>query len=707
MADTTKPTVLSVTDDVTGVANLQTTAVHYVWNFSEPVTGLEVADFSVQNGAVTAVTGSGTQWAVTVAPNRGVNTGVLGVTLKADAVTDVDGNTNLTYTDSSQSIDTLAPVAPKLVSNASVQTTVNPQVTFTVRVFYNSTYYYPEFVFELYPNQAPASVANFLTYVEDDFYYGTIFHRVISGFMVQAGGLTTGLASKAPTYAPIVLESNNGLSNLRGTVAMARTNDPNSATSQFYVNVVDNKFLDYTSSASPGYAVFGKVVSGMDVLDYIASVATATYGSYQNVPTSYLYIMDAIQTKVGQSGGTNVTFNLSDTTASSTWQYSLDAGLHWQNGSGTVLSIPDGHYAANAIQIRQVDEHGNTSVNTFSSTLNDNPPTGGVFIEGCLRVGQTVSVSQNLFDADGLGQFSYQWYANGVAISGASSSQYTLTTAEIGQSVQVTIRYTDGQGAGEWVGSQYTFTSVVPAWAGTQITQPNFFASLTPSTPSFSVEQGVVAKVNDAVGEQTITIQKGGKLDLDGSLGANKLVFADLATTDVSVYRFGQEAHVIWNTSHEVIASIPITASAQVLRFTDGDKTLQMSSGPKFDGKSIASYVPEVPATPEAGWYMFDTVPTLSGVRQIADFVSGQQKIVLDDKAFSALQGDSNLSDNLWVKDGTTLQDQNDFLVFDVAASMLFYDADGSGSGSPVAFVQLVGAAAAVTNWSLADVLLI
>lgn len=152
-------------------------------------------------------------------------------------------------------------------------------------------------VLELNPAKAPATVNNFLAYVNDGFYASTLFHRVISGFMIQGGGFTSGLAARAPTYPAIVLESANGLSNLRGTVAMARTNVANSATSQFFINHVDNLFLNYSSGASPGYAVFGRVVSGMDVVDRITTLPTRTVGAFQDVPQTDVTILSAQQTR--------------------------------------------------------------------------------------------------------------------------------------------------------------------------------------------------------------------------------------------------------------------------------------------------------------------------------------------------------------------------------------------------------------------------
>jgi peptidyl-prolyl cis-trans isomerase A (cyclophilin A) len=150
-----------------------------------------------------------------------------------------------------------------------------------------------EIVLELDAAKAPKTAANFVEYVRSGHYDGTVFHRVIPGFMIQGGGMTENLQQK-PTRAPIPLESRNGLPNARGTVAMARTSVPDSATAQFFVNVKDNDFLNAERSPDGnGYAVFGKVVSGMDVVDAIAKVPTAAKGPHQNVPTTAVVIRKA------------------------------------------------------------------------------------------------------------------------------------------------------------------------------------------------------------------------------------------------------------------------------------------------------------------------------------------------------------------------------------------------------------------------------
>lgn len=150
---------------------------------------------------------------------------------------------------------------------------------------------------ELNPLVAPITVNNFLGYVNRGFYRNTLFHRVIAGFVVQGGGYTTGLIKKDGQTSAIILESNLGLLNTRGTVAMARTSEPNSATSEFFVNLSDSVFLDYQSASMPGYAVFGKVLSGMDVVDSIAALPTATVGSNGNVPIADVTINFAQQTQ--------------------------------------------------------------------------------------------------------------------------------------------------------------------------------------------------------------------------------------------------------------------------------------------------------------------------------------------------------------------------------------------------------------------------
>jgi peptidyl-prolyl cis-trans isomerase A (cyclophilin A) len=172
----------------------------------------------------------------------------------------------------------------------AAQPAVTPPAAAATRVAFDTSE--GRIVIELRADKAPKTVANFVQYVNDSFYDGTVFHRVINSFMIQGGGFTAAMVQK-PTRAPVPSESNNGLKNLRGAVAMARTSDPNSATAQFFINVVDNPRLDYPSFDGYGYTVFGNVVEGMDVVDKIRAVATGRREGFENVPLTPVVIKSA------------------------------------------------------------------------------------------------------------------------------------------------------------------------------------------------------------------------------------------------------------------------------------------------------------------------------------------------------------------------------------------------------------------------------
>jgi len=175
--------------------------------------------------------------------------------------------------------------AVTLTSAAHAQTTnAKPRVKLSTSL--------GDIVVELDAAKAPKTVENFLQYVDEKHYEGTVFHRVIGNFMIQGGGFTADMQQK-PTRAPVPLEAGNGLKNDRGTIAMARTSNPNSATSQFFINVVDNAGLNAPSPDGYGYTVFGKVVAGMDVVDKIRAVPTGNRGMHQNVPATPVTINKA------------------------------------------------------------------------------------------------------------------------------------------------------------------------------------------------------------------------------------------------------------------------------------------------------------------------------------------------------------------------------------------------------------------------------
>lgn len=146
-------------------------------------------------------------------------------------------------------------------------------------------------VIELFPQKAPATVQNFLAYVDAGFYTGTVFHRVIPNFMIQGGGLTADMQKK-PTEKPVANEADNGLKNTRGSVAMARTSEPHSATNQFFINTADNEFLNHRGKTPQGwgYAVFGRIAEGMSVVDAISGVKTGSSGMFQDVPVEPVVI---------------------------------------------------------------------------------------------------------------------------------------------------------------------------------------------------------------------------------------------------------------------------------------------------------------------------------------------------------------------------------------------------------------------------------
>jgi len=181
---------------------------------------------------------------------------------------------------------------PFSLSAAETAKTVNPQVRMTTSLGVIDI--------ELDAGKAPKTVANFLGYVDKGFYNGTIFHRVIPGFMIQGGGMTPGMKEK-PTGAKIQNEADNGLKNLAGTLAMARTSDPHSASAQFFINTVDNSFLDHRDKTMQGwgYAVFGKVTKGMDVVKKIEAVQTSNAGMHQNVPKQDVVIRKIVRLTPG------------------------------------------------------------------------------------------------------------------------------------------------------------------------------------------------------------------------------------------------------------------------------------------------------------------------------------------------------------------------------------------------------------------------
>lgn len=252
--------------------------------------------------------------------------------------------------------DTTKPVAPELWPEG--KWTTNPRVTITTTL--------GNVAFELQPNVAPYTIVNFLAYVNTGFYNNTIFHRVIPHFVVQAGGFGGGLQRKASFYGPIALESNNGLKNVRGSLAMARGDNANSATSQFYVNLANNTQLNFKDAREPGYAVFGQVVAGMSVIDKISKVATVERSGLSDVPLKDVLIKAASETTPGTIHDKSRVVLVGGVEVGARWQYSSDHGAHWTTGatsgkSAYTFKLAEGAYEANDILIRQIDKAGNIS----------------------------------------------------------------------------------------------------------------------------------------------------------------------------------------------------------------------------------------------------------------------------------------------------------------------------------------------------------
>lgn len=248
--------------------------------------------------------------------------------------------------------DTTAPVPPALASAG--KWTSNPRVTLATTL--------GKVVFELLPNAAADTAANFLSYVNAGFYKNLLFHRVIPDFVIQGGGFAKGLSYKSPFYSPVDLEAKNGVSNTRGTVAMARTSNPDSATTQFFVNLVNNKSLNYANARNPGYAVFGKVAQGMAVVDKIAAVRTTSRAGFDDVPVRDVLIKTATATTTGVVHNRSGLISVGGIEARAQWEYSTDGGQNWTRGTKSLrFTLPKGAYEADDVLIRQIDLAGNVS----------------------------------------------------------------------------------------------------------------------------------------------------------------------------------------------------------------------------------------------------------------------------------------------------------------------------------------------------------
>ena len=340
-------------------------------NFGDGLFGNSLGNAIIGNAGNDTVTGLGGNDSITggngndtIDGGAGQDTAVYALNASNYTVTAIQGGYQVVAKSGTEGTDTLrnveslkfadqianlATVAPKLIPSLDFDFIMNPEITINTSL--------GAMVVELNPDAAPNTVANMLAYVGADFYADTIFHRVIPGFMDQGGGYTAQVI-KNPIYSAIALESNNGLSNVRGSIAMARTSVADSATSQFFINQANNTFLDYASAASPGYAVFGKVLTGLDVVDKIANVSRNS----ADKPLTDITMLSVDQTKSGVAlYKPQSAIKVSGLESGATWSYSLDAGAHWSVGAGSSFLLPGGHYAATAIRVKQTNANGQVS----------------------------------------------------------------------------------------------------------------------------------------------------------------------------------------------------------------------------------------------------------------------------------------------------------------------------------------------------------
>jgi peptidyl-prolyl cis-trans isomerase A (cyclophilin A) len=343
-----------------------------------------VDDVQVTGGTLRDFAGTGRSYSAQFIPEAG-RVGDAIISVPSGAFSNASGVFNQDGADANNRVSVVYDAsAPRLQWADDVSVVQAPVVAFETSV--------GSFVIEIDAQNAPLTTSNVLAYVQDGFYEGVIFHRSIPGFMVQGGGFDAGGIYRQPTYDPVPLEADNGLLNVRASVAMARTSDPNSATSQFYVNLVDNAFLD------GNYTVFGTVVSGMDTVDVMADIPTgalrpigAEGQSLSDYPMQDVTILHAEQTMPGRAvseqAGTVLSLldlDMLDASTPVPWRYSLDSGATWQPGEGTSLPVPEGQYPLGSIQVRYEAAPGVAGVDTNTLPLEltvDDPLTGRVEVQ--------------------------------------------------------------------------------------------------------------------------------------------------------------------------------------------------------------------------------------------------------------------------------------------------------------------------------------
>ena len=576
--------------------------------------------------------------------------------------------------------DTTKPVPPELWPAG--KWTTSPRVTMSTSV--------GNVVYELAPNSAQYTVVNFLAYVNSGFYKNLVFHRVIPDFVVQGGGFTGSLAQKTPFYLPISLESNNGLKNIRGTIAMARTSDPNSATSQFFVNLANNTELNFSSS-NDGYAVFGKVVSGMSVIDKIAKVATGDRAGMNDVPLTNVVIKSAVETTTGTIHNKTGLVSVGGIETGATWDFSTDKGAHWTRGKTTGSSafrfkLAEGPYEANDILIRSTDKAGNVSNvgHTGASVV----MFAGAAILGSATVNALRGTNGNdhifgLAGNDTLNALGGNDFLDGgsgrdTMIGGVGNDTYIVRDA----------------------------TDIVRETATGGLDLVKSFA--TTYTLADFVERGQIMSTKSAtlVGNDldNLLFAGVGNNTLNGGIGSDTVsyAFGVSGTQGVNVDLANPLAQNTGGSGTDRLISIENitgTAFADNLAGDANDNILNGAAG--ADTLTGRDGLDTLIGGAGIDTFVFDTaLNEVTNVDTVTDFVSTSDVFELHLDIFTALgaTGGKLDADNFRSGASAVATTPDEHIILDTTTGSLYYDADGAGGVAQVEFARLTGAHVAVAT---------
>jgi Ca2+-binding RTX toxin-like protein len=603
-------------------------------------------------------------------------------------------------------------VAPQVL--ASGTWLFNPQVTMKTSL--------GNIVAELLPNASPVTTANMLAYVSSGFYDNLLFHRVDPGFVIQGGGYASGLVPKTPSYAPIVLESDNGLSNERGTLGMARLNSPNSASSQFFVNLANNTGLDFGSTFNPeGYAVFGKVLSGLSVVDAIAAVATRAVGNFEDVPITDVKILEADQTKQGTVHSTTGRVELGLLAADvqtvwtgrppTSWEYSLNAGASWVLGPSRGFTVPQGAYEAGSILVRYLGPQGTVGIS--------NGVGGNMIVDTRAVIGGDSG-------------------SNKLTGTTAANTMYGLggnDTLDGGSGADSMI---GGSGNDTYIVQDAGDRTVEAAGGGTDRVNASVSFTLPSNVEQLSLTGTAAINGTGNTLSNTITGNSAGN-SLAGGDGNDSLYGADGNDTlnggngndlleggngnDSMSGGAGSDRYVVQSSGDKVVeaagggtdsvsSSITYTLPSEVESLTLTGTSAINGTGNALSNKltgnaAINSLVGgsgndtldggagNDSLTGSAGLDTFRFSSALNGsnnVDRLLDFNVVDDRLELENAVFTKLTATGALaSANFRASTTGNAVDSNDHVLYDTDSGQLFYDADGSGAGAKVLIAVLSG----------------